>query len=57
MSQFDSLKGLFGVPFFMFRISAIINNTMEESIEDGRWNWWGLLEEEPEEEENDTNNK
>ena len=49
--------GLFGVPFFMFRILAIINNTMEESIEDGRWNWWGLLEEEPEEEENDTNNK
>jgi len=41
----------------MFRILAIINNTMEESIEDGRWNWWGLLEEEPEEEENDTNNK
>lgn len=30
---------------------------MEDTKEDGRWNWWGLLEEEPEEEENDTNYK
>lgn len=41
----------------MFRILSIINNNMEDTKEDGRWNWWGLLEEEPEEEENDTNYK
>jgi hypothetical protein len=30
---------------------------MENTIEDGRWNYWGLLEEEPIEDEDDTNNK
>jgi len=24
---------------------------MEDTIEDGRWNWWGLIVEEPEEED------
>jgi len=26
-------------------------------MEDGRWNWWGTLVIEPEEEEDDTNNE
>lgn len=30
---------------------------MEEKIEDGRWNWWGLLEDEEDEEEDGTDNK
>jgi hypothetical protein len=31
---------------------------MENTIEDGRWNYWGLLEEEePIEDKDDTNNK
>ena len=28
-----------------------------EEIEDGRWNWFGLIEEEPHEEEDDTNSE
>lgn len=30
---------------------------MENTEEDGRWNWWGTLVTEPEEEEDDTNNE
>jgi hypothetical protein len=30
---------------------------MEDTKEDGRWNYWGLLEEEPIEDKDDTNNK
>jgi hypothetical protein len=30
---------------------------MEDTKEDGRWNYWGLLEEEPIEDEHDTNDK
>jgi len=29
---------------------------MEDTYEDGRWNYWGLVED-PEEEEDDTNNQ
>jgi len=40
-------------------ILTLINTIMEDTYVDGRWNWWGLLDIEPEEEqeENDTNNK
>jgi hypothetical protein len=30
---------------------------MEDNTQDGRWNWWGLLEEEDEEKDGDTDNK
>ena len=30
---------------------------MEDTKEDGRWNYWGLLEEEPIEDKHDTNDK
>jgi hypothetical protein len=48
----DSTKGGLRFPFFY-----VINNTMEDNTQDGRWNWWGLLEEEDEEKDGDTDNK
>jgi len=49
----NSTKGALRSSFFLPSVLIIINRYMENTKEDGRWNWWGLLEIEPEVEEED----